>query len=78
MPKLVPIPAKKLIKMLLKNDFVILRMVGSHNFLYNQNTGKTTTIPVHGNEELGQGLLRQILRDIDMKVEDFEVLRRKH
>jgi predicted RNA binding protein YcfA (HicA-like mRNA interferase family) len=77
MPRLVPVPAKKILKLLLAHGFVILRITGSHHFLLNKSTNKTTTIPVHSNEELGQGLLRKILRDIDMSVEVFETLRTK-
>jgi predicted RNA binding protein YcfA (HicA-like mRNA interferase family) len=77
MPRLVPVPAKKILKLLVAHGFVVLRITGSHHFLINKVTNKTTTIPVHGNEELGQGLLRKILRDIDMSVEEFELQRKK-
>jgi predicted RNA binding protein YcfA (HicA-like mRNA interferase family) len=77
MPRLIPLPAKSVLKLLLKNGFTILRITGSHHFLINKASNKTTTIPIHGNEELGQGLLRKILRDSDISVEEFETLRTK-
>ncbi len=76
MPKLVLISGKKLIHVLTKNGFETLRTNGSHNFLINKATQKTTTIPVHGKEDLGPGLLRQILRDINMTVEEYDKLRK--
>jgi hypothetical protein len=33
--------------------------------------GKVTTVPVHSRETLGPGLLRSILRDIELSVEDL-------
>jgi predicted RNA binding protein YcfA (HicA-like mRNA interferase family) len=75
MPKLVTISAKKLLKLFLKNGYEILRIRGSHHFIFNKNLNKTTCIPIHGNENVGVGLLRTILRDIEMAVEDFDKLR---
>jgi predicted RNA binding protein YcfA (HicA-like mRNA interferase family) len=75
MPKLVPISGKNLLKLLLRSGFEILRIKGSHHFLMHKVINKTTTIPVHGNEDLGPGLLRQIMRDLDMSLDDFEELR---
>ena len=36
--------------------------------------GRTTVVPVHAGEDLGPGLLRQILRDADLTVEQFSKL----
>jgi len=77
MPKLHPLAAKKMVKMLLKLDFQEIRVKGSHHFFFNPITKKTTTIPIHGNEDLGKGILKEILKDIDLSVEDYEKLRRK-
>ena len=33
--------------------------------------GRVTTVPVHSGETLGPGLLRSILRDIEMSLEEF-------
>lgn len=77
MPKLIPITAEKLIKILIKIGFVIVRIKGSHHFLFRVLDNKTTTIPIHRGEQIGQGLLRQILRDIDMSVDEYDNLRTK-
>jgi len=73
MPKLVPISAKEMIRLLTKIGFTVERQKGSHIFL--RNDGKTTTIPVHSSEELDRSMMRKILRDIDMSLEEFERLR---
>mgnify|MGYP001574942041 CR=1 FL=1 len=77
MPKLVPISAKKMIKILQGLGFALLRVKGSHHFFAHPDSGRTATVPVHGNEALGIGLLKSILRDIELSVEEYDGLRRK-
>ena len=76
MPPLHPIPAKRLVKILLYLGFQNIRIRGSHHFFFNPITRKTTTIPIHGNESLSIGILKEILRDIEISSEEYETLRR--
>jgi len=57
--------------------FEIIRVKGSHHFFFNSETKKTTTVPVHKNEDLGVGIVKEILKDIELDVETYEKLRRK-
>ncbi len=75
MPKLVPITAFKMIKLLKQIGFEEIRIKGSHHFFINKFSNKSTTVPVHSNEVLGIGLLKQIFRDIDLSVDEYERLR---
>lgn len=77
MPPFHPVPAKKMVKILLRLGFYEIRIKGSHHFFSNPITKKTTVIPIHGNEPLGPGLLKEILRDIELNVDDCEKLRQK-
>ena len=77
MPKLNPLPAKKKIKILRYLGFRELRVRGSHHYFFNPITKKTASVPVHGNEYLSIGILKEILRDIDFSVEEYEKLRRE-
>ena len=43
---------------------------GSHAVLKHLD-GKTTVVPLHSGETIGPGLLRAILRDVEMSVENF-------
>ncbi len=61
---------KKLIKILEKCDFEIIRTKGSHHFLQHSD-GRSTTVPVHSNESIGIGLLLQILKDCEIDKNDF-------
>lgn len=77
MPRLNPIPCKKMAKILNFLGFEKLRVKGSHQFYFNRDTRKTATIPIHKNEDVSIGVLKEILRDIELSVEDYEKLRRK-
>jgi predicted RNA binding protein YcfA (HicA-like mRNA interferase family) len=50
--------------------FQIVRTRGSHVFLRHED-GRVTTVPVHSGETLGPGLLRSILRDVEMTVDEL-------
>jgi predicted RNA binding protein YcfA (HicA-like mRNA interferase family) len=57
-------------KLLLYLGFEIKRQKGSHVF-YRHPDGRYTTLPHHGNVEIGRSLLRQILREIGLSPEQF-------
>ena len=56
-----------MVKLLLDNGFVEHRVNGSHHKLYKD--GVRITVPIHGNQDLGKGLERKILKEagIDKK-----------
>ena len=71
MPKLPVISGKKLLRVFVKNGYREIRQKGSHLFIENATGTLGTVIPLHGNEDLGRGLLKSILNDLDLSVEDF-------
>jgi predicted RNA binding protein YcfA (HicA-like mRNA interferase family) len=77
MSRLHPLPAKKMVKILCFLGFCELRVKGSHYFFFNPVTKKTACVPIHGKEYLGIGIIKEILRDIDLSVEEYERLRQK-
>jgi predicted RNA binding protein YcfA (HicA-like mRNA interferase family) len=72
--KLVPVSGRELCKLVEKLGFQKVHQVGSH-VRYVHPDGRKTTIPVHGNEDLGKGLILEILKQIKLTREDFEKLR---
>ena len=74
MPKLIPIKPKKLIKILIFMGFVERDAQGSHVF-FRHKDGRTTVVPIHG-RELSKGLLRKILNDVQLSIEEYENLRK--
>ena len=73
MPKLVPIKPQKLVNILKELGFSKRDAEGSHVFFKHED-GRTTVIPIH-NRELSKGLLRKILNDIQLSVEEYNKLR---
>ncbi|MEK6842391.1 MAG: type II toxin-antitoxin system HicA family toxin [Nanoarchaeota archaeon] len=73
MSKLPRISGKELCKILEKLGFEKVYGKGSH-VRFKHSDGRRTVVPVHGNEELGPGLLNAILRQIKLTREDFEDL----
>jgi predicted RNA binding protein YcfA (HicA-like mRNA interferase family) len=65
-----PIPARKVIKLLNKIGFEVVRQRGSHVILKHPD-GRLTIVPVHSGEDIGRGLLSKIIRDIRMTREEF-------
>ena len=65
MSRLPTLTGKDLIKALERAGFNVSRTHGSHHFLRHSD-GRTTTVPVHGRESLGPGLLSKILRDTEL------------
>lgn len=70
MTRLPILKAKELIRILKELGFEEMRQKGSHIF-FQHSDGRTTVVPVHLNEDIGRGLLRQILREIDMLPDEF-------
>lgn len=50
-----------MVKLLLDNGFVERRVNGSHHQLYKDSV--RITVPIHGNQDLGKGLERKILKE---------------
>lgn len=74
MPKLSPIGSSKLIRILSKEGFVKVRQKGSHARLEHPD-GRKTSVPVHTGENVGIGLLRKILRDVNLTPDQFNKLK---
>ncbi|MBI2660867.1 type II toxin-antitoxin system HicA family toxin [Candidatus Woesearchaeota archaeon] len=62
--------AKELIKILNKMGFNVIRQKGSHVYLKHSD-GRCTVVPSHANREIGRGLLKRILNEIDVSREEF-------
>ena len=69
MSRLKVISSSKMCKLLEKEGFNAIRQKGSHRF-YMHNDGRTTLVPIHSSD-LDRTLIRKILRDIDMLIDDY-------
>jgi predicted RNA binding protein YcfA (HicA-like mRNA interferase family) len=75
MSNLTMISDKQMVKLIVLLGFVEVRQKGSHVFFAHPD-GRTTVVPCH-NEDLSRGLLRKILKDIDLSVLEYEKLRKE-
>lgn len=73
MPPLKLLSAPELERLILSIGFVKMRQKGGHA-LYRHPDGRTTTIPHHGSKDLQRSLIRKILKDICLSVEQYNAL----
>jgi len=62
--------ARDLIRILKELGFKEVRQRGSH-ICFKHPDGRFTLVPYHSNEDISRGLLRQILREINISPDEF-------
>ncbi len=65
-----PLSYRRVAKRLEALEFRPVRQSGSH-VIFKHTDGRMTVVPNHPGEKIGRGLLRKIIRDIDISVEEF-------
>ncbi len=70
-----PAKAKELERVAEKLGFVKARQKGSHA-RWKHSDGRATTIPIHGNAEIGGGLFKSILKQLGISENEFRKLKR--
>lgn len=70
-PKLPRLTPKKLIKVLQKKGFVLVKAKGSHQFYYNSEINKMVCVPFH-TKDLPIGTLHNIMVSSELTVNDLE------
>jgi predicted RNA binding protein YcfA (HicA-like mRNA interferase family) len=64
--------ARALIRALQRLGFVLLRKSKGSHWQFQHPDGRRTTVPVHKGCDIGPGLLRKILRDIELDLDDLK------
>ena len=64
------VTCNRLSKDLKKLGFEVVRTKGNHHFLKHPD-GRRTVVPIHAGENIGRGLLAQIMRDCEITAEDL-------
>ena len=72
--KLPVISGKDLLNFYLKCGCELKRVKGSHHVLKSIYNGSMFVIPVHSNEEIDRGLLKAIIRQSGIELEQFTLL----
>jgi predicted RNA binding protein YcfA (HicA-like mRNA interferase family) len=73
MPRQPRVTGKQLLAALRRRGFLVVRITGSHHVV-RDGAGRTTVIPIHAGETIGPGLLRKILEDAELTVEELRKL----
>ncbi|MDT8781276.1 MAG: type II toxin-antitoxin system HicA family toxin [Candidatus Bathyarchaeota archaeon] len=76
MPKLSPINADKLIRVLEREGYRVTRQKGSHIIMMDAKKNRIV-IPMHSGKEIKIGLLRAILKEAGIGREEFQKLLKK-
>jgi len=71
--KLPRVTAEEVIKVLERVGFSLARQSGSHR-IYKNREGKRITVPYHAGKVLHPKVLKSILRDADLTVDEFKEL----
>lgn len=71
MPKLPRLTARQIIAVLEKAGFFLARQSGSH-MIYKNSGGKRVTVPFHAARTLHPKVLKSIMRDAALSVEDLQ------
>ena len=67
MAKLPAISGKRLLSILTRHGFVIVRQRGSHVRIASIDGSLKTVIPVHANRDLPRGTMENIIDDLNVK-----------
>jgi predicted RNA binding protein YcfA (HicA-like mRNA interferase family) len=65
-----PLSAKKIIQVLKKIGFLKVRQKESHVIMRHAD-GRMTVVPIHRGEDIGPGLLLEIIKDTKLSKEEF-------
>jgi predicted RNA binding protein YcfA (HicA-like mRNA interferase family) len=68
--KLPRVNASEAVRVLERAGYFLARQSGSHR-IYKNAEGRRVTVPYHSGKELHPKILKSILRDADMTVEEF-------
>lgn len=70
MPRIKPLPHQKIIRVLEKIGFKIVRRKGSHVIMMNEK-GTRIVIPIHPGRDVKPGLVRAIIKEAGLKRKEF-------
>ena len=74
MSRLPRVGGARVISVLTRKGFLLLRVRGSHHYLRKPGVTSLVVVPVHGNKVIPQGTLRSIVRQAGLTDEEFVAL----
>jgi predicted RNA binding protein YcfA (HicA-like mRNA interferase family) len=71
MPRLGPLSAREVCRILQKHGFAIVRQKGSHIILRKEIRGRGITVPVPNHSEIARGTLKSIIDQSEIPKSEF-------
>ena len=73
--RLPSLPPNEVIRALKKAGFEVARIKGSHHLLrHRDDPARSTVVPVHAGRDIKRGLLRKIISDTGLTIDEFKAL----
>jgi predicted RNA binding protein YcfA (HicA-like mRNA interferase family) len=73
--RLPSLKADQVVRALRKAGFEVTRIKGSHHILrHRDDPGRGTVVPVHHGTDIKRGLLRKIIADTGLTIDEFKAL----
>lgn len=66
--------AREVMRKLNKAGFTFTHAKGSHHFFHNPVTDRSTSVPLHGGDDIGRNLLRKIIKQAGLSIDEFKRL----
>jgi len=73
-PRLPVLTGQKTMAALRRDGFMVKRRESSHVTLWHPQRKRAVTVPDHGSRPLRRGILRAVIRDAGLSVEEFRRL----
>ena len=54
-----------------ERGWVLKRIKGSHHIYFDSETRETIPVPIHGDQDIGKGLLLKILKKVGVSVDEM-------
>jgi predicted RNA binding protein YcfA (HicA-like mRNA interferase family) len=75
MSELPSLKGDDVVRALRKAGFVVARIKGSHHIMrHRDDPRRGTVVPVHRGKDIKRSLLRKIISDVDLTVDEFKSL----
>jgi predicted RNA binding protein YcfA (HicA-like mRNA interferase family) len=71
-PRLPTLRGETVVRVLKKAGFAVTRIKGSHHIMaHPDDPARRTVVPIHAGQDIKRGLLRKIIEDAGMTVDEF-------
>ena len=71
-PRLPTLRGEAVLRALKKAGFIVVRIKGSHHIMaHHDDPARRTVVPIHSGQDIKRGLLRKIIDDAGLSIDEF-------